>query len=334
MVTGATGLVGSHLLMELLDSGQRVRALYRKGSDREKVRQLFEWYNPGQASGWDRIDWACADILDLPALEEAISGCTEVYHCAARISFDPAQRNLLLRTNVQGTRNVVNSCLALGVKRLCHVSSVAAIGGRGAIITEEEPWDSARSNGYAVSKYLAEMEAWRAGQEGLPTVIVNPGVILGPGFYSEGSGRLFGAVASGLRFSPPGGTGFVGVTDVVRAMTGLTRAGRFGDRYILVAENAAYRDILVRIAGVLGKSAPERVVPLWLLRVMRPLDWLASILSGRRRRITGAQIKALRRTRTYSNEKILHTLPDFKFTDIQTVIDSCGKHYRETGAAP
>ena len=177
-VTGATGLLGSHLILELLRRGDRVRALARPGSDLGKVQELFRWYGPEAASKWDRIEWVSGDILDIPALETALDGIREVYHCGAMISFDPADEEALLRVNWEGTRNLVDLCLALEVPVFCHVSSIATLGGLGEVRTESDTSEPGSSSGYAISKYLAETEVWRGGLEGLSTVIVNPGVIL------------------------------------------------------------------------------------------------------------------------------------------------------------
>ncbi|MDC6352892.1 MULTISPECIES: NAD-dependent epimerase/dehydratase family protein [unclassified Robiginitalea] len=330
LVTGGTGLVGSHLLMELARAGRPVRAIHRAGSDLQRVRRLFAWYGPELAMAWDAIQWVEAELSDLPALEAALAGASRVYHCAGLISFDPSDRNHLLKTNFEGTRNVVNCCLGLGIKQLCHVSSIATIGSKLGSGKEEDPWDPQRTNVYATSKYLAEMEAWRGGQEGLEVAIVNPGVVLGPGSYDSGSGRLIAAAGNGLRYYPPGGTGFVGVGDVVRAMILLMDGGHFNNRYLLVGNNLSYREILGQIAGVLEVRAPEKPLKYWQMNFLRPLDWLASHIFGRKRRLTGAQIRSFRNPKQFDNGKILKTLGDFQFTDIRDILEICGRHYRET----
>ncbi|MBC2837906.1 NAD-dependent epimerase/dehydratase family protein [Robiginitalea sp. SC105] len=330
LVTGATGLVGSHLLMELVRSGQPVRALHRMESDLERVRNLFAWTDPALEGAWGQIDWFEADISDIPALEAAFEGVEKVFHCAGYISFDPADRSLLQKVNFEGTRNVVNTCLAFGVRRLCHVSSIATIGGHGMPVTEEDPWDPARTNVYSTSKYLAEMEAWRGSQEGLETVIVNPGVILGTGQYEEGSGRLFEAVHRGLRYYPPGATGFVTVGDVVRAMCGLMESGHSGERYILVNENLTYRELLGRIARAFGRKPPSRTLRFWQFHLLRSLDWIRSMLTGSKRKLTGAGIRGLRDPKEYVNGKILDALPGYRYEDLNAVINACIRHFRES----
>ncbi|TNF69911.1 MAG: NAD-dependent epimerase/dehydratase family protein, partial [Bacteroidetes bacterium] len=221
-VTGGSGLVGSHILLDLLRSGQEVRALRRPGSNLDRVRELFHWY--GAEALYDKIQWVTGDLTDIPSLDIAMEGAIAVYHCGALISFDPGDRAKLLKVNQEGTRNIVNLCIQKDITHLYYTSSIAAIGRMSDIITEEDLWDPAHTNVYATSKYLAEIEVWRGGQEGLKTIIVNPGIILGPGFWDEGSGKFFTRVASGLKMAPPGATGFVGVWDVVAALRKLGEA--------------------------------------------------------------------------------------------------------------
>lgn len=332
MVTGATGLLGSHLLLELILRGERVRALARPQSDLERVRELFEWYGPESGSAWSRIEWAYADLLDIPALEEALHGVRLVYHCAAFLSFDPSDTQTLLKANWEGTRNLVDLCLALGVPSFCHASSIATLGGLGPVRTEDDAWDPGRASGYATSKYLAEMEVWRGAQEGLGTVIVNPGVILGPGFCERGSGRFFGETAAGLRYCPPGGTGFVGVHDVVRAMLELTGKGIRNERYILVAENLSYCELIGQIASHLGVAPPRKTLSGWQLEVLWRLDWLRAALGKKRRKLSRSTARSLQRQRRYSNEKIREL--GFSFREIDPVIAEAARYYREAHTPP
>jgi len=326
-VTGANGLLGSHLLLELLRRGERVRALARVGSDLGPVQALFRWYGPEAETGWERIDWVFGDILDIPFMETALEGIGQVYHCAAMISFDPADEETLLKVNWEGTRNLVNLCLALGVPTFCQVSSIATLGGIGAVCTEADTSEPGGTSGYAISKYLAEMEVWRGGQEGLKTVIVNPGVILGPGPLNRGSSRFFAETASGLRFSPPGGTGFVGVRDVARAMLELTTASCFGERFILVSENLGYGDLIGLIARRLQVPAPRKTLRAWQLEALWRLDWVRMLLGGKGRKLSKASARSLKRRKIYSNEKIRERL-GFEFEAIESVVGEVAAYYR------
>lgn len=333
LVTGATGLLGSHLLLELVLHGDRVRALMRPGSDRDSVQALFRWYGPEAESAWSRIEWVQGDILDIPSLERAMEGIRQVYHCAAMISFKPAEKDTLFKTNWEGTRNLVDLCLALGIRGFCHASSIATLGGLGPVRTEADAWDPGYASDYATSKYLAEMEVWRGGQEGLHAVIVNPGVILGPGSWERGSGRLFRRTASGLRYCPPGGTGFVGVRDVVRAMLELTRAGRQGERFILVSDNLSYCDLIGRIAAHLRVAPPRKTLKAWQLELLWRLDWLRGAMGIRPRKLSRATAHSLQHRRMYSNEKIKE-LPGFEFSELDSVLEEACRYYLDTCPRP
>ncbi|MBP6424881.1 MAG: NAD-dependent epimerase/dehydratase family protein, partial [Flavobacterium sp.] len=200
LVTGGTGLVGAHLLLHLVEQGENVRALCRTKSSIEKTKNLFFLYHKPHL--FEKIEWIEADILDIPSLEIAFQNIEFVYHCAALISFDPKEEESIRKTNIEGTANIVNFCLAFGIKKMLFVSSIAALEDPNATettISETTEWNPEKPHSdYAISKYGAEMEIWRGQQEGLNVIIVNPGVILGPGFPEQGSGALFSAVAKGL----------------------------------------------------------------------------------------------------------------------------------------
>lgn len=330
-ITGGTGLVGSHLLMRLLHSGQSVKALCRPESNLDKVSALFESYGPQTGVLFPKIQWVEGDLNDLPSLIQAFEEVTEVYHCAALISFNPKDRELLRQINHTGTQNIVNLCLQKGVRRLYYCSSIATIGGIKSPLTENDLWDFAHSNVYATSKYLAEMEVWRGGQEGLETVIVNPGVIFGPGFWNQGSGQFFARVASGLKYAPPGSTGFIGVWDVVRSFEAIANNGGFNQRFILVAENLNYSEVLSQIADVLKVPGPKKKLKHWQLECLWRLDWLRATLTRGRRKLTRATARNLRTPRAYSSEKF-RELTGQHFQSIGDVLRRCGDHLPQSRA--
>ena len=258
LVTGGTGLVGAHLLLHLVENGDIVRAIYRNITSIKKTKALFLLYK--KESLFENIEWVQADITDVPTLEMAFENVKYVYHCAALISFDPKDEDLLRKTNIEGTANIVNFCVAKTVEKLCYVSSIAALGDlkeNEEIITEEAEWNPEKQHSdYAISKYGAEMEIWRGQQEGLDTVIVNPGIIIGPGFLDQGSGMLFKKVANGLSFYTKGVTGFIAVPDVVRITIQLMKNEYSNERFTLIAENLIFRDLLNAIADSLNVKRP------------------------------------------------------------------------------
>ena len=311
LITGATGLVGCHLILELLQSDVPLRALHRKGSDLDRVKRVFSYYSDEPDSLFDKIEWFEADILDLAELDSAFQNVKSVYHCAALISFDPADKDRLYETNVIGTTNVVNLCIQYGIEKICHVSSIAALGDafEHKIINEEVDWDEQTVANYSITKYRAEMEVWRGVQEGIPAVIVNPGIIIGPGFWHSGSGTLFKMVAKGQKWYPPGGTGIVTINDVIRSMTGLMDSDIQNERYVLVNKNMTYKEIFSMIAREFNIPAPARALKLWHLKIMLPLDWLRAKLLGKSRRLTSDNIRSVSREKIYDGQKIVSSLP-------------------------
>jgi len=190
LVTGGTGLVGAHLLYHLLLENNTVKAIYRKNSNLQAVKTVFGYYSTNFELLFQKIEWIEADITNVCSLEKAFENITEVYHAAALVSFTPKDYQKMRKINIEGTANIVNFCIDKKVKKLCFVSSIATIekATHAKTINEEEDWNLEKNNyGYAITKYGAEMEVWRASQEGVAVVIVNPGIILGAGFWHNGS---------------------------------------------------------------------------------------------------------------------------------------------------
>jgi nucleoside-diphosphate-sugar epimerase len=128
LVTGGTGLVGSHLLFDLCKSGERMRAIKRSNSTIENVKKVFAYYTPNALEHFKNIEWVDADLLDVYSLMDAMEGVNQVYHCAAMVSFEAKHEEEMMNINAEGTANMVNAALAKGIKKFCHVSSVATIG--------------------------------------------------------------------------------------------------------------------------------------------------------------------------------------------------------------
>lgn len=327
LVTGGTGLVGSHLLVKLLREKQNIRAIHRKDSNLQPVKDLcLSEFKDGERF-WNRIEWMEADLSDLYMLESAMDGVDTVYHCAGLISFNPADRDKLLKVNWEGTRNMINTALDKKVRAFCFTSSIATIGSSEGLSDENHVWDPAQTNVYATSKYLGEMEVWRGSQEGLQTVIVNPGLILGPGFWNQGSGRLITAVAKGLKYFPPGGTGFVGIDDVVEGMIGLMHKRSYNKRYILVAENLSFREVLQQIARKLKVAPPGRELQHWQLEVLWRLDWIRAGITGSPRKLSKETARGLKRQKQFENNRIKEEL-GLEFTPVEEVIQSCCAAFR------
>ena len=330
LVTGGTGLVGSHLLFHLAQEHNKIRAIYRTQDKLDGVKLVFSYYTEETDILFSKIDWIQADLNDIINLEKAFEGVNYVYHCAALISFDPNDFRKLVRVNEEGTMNIVNLCISNSIKKLCYVSSIAALGKDNSKneVSEQDEWKSAEVNPYALTKHLAEMEVWRGTQEGVPAVIVNPGVILGPGFWESGSGRLFKTAVKGSKYYPPGGTGFVGIEDVVRMMISLMRSEVINERFIAVSQNLTYQEILTQLALSFKKTVPRRKLSLRLLEFLWRVDWLWHLISRKKRKLSRLQVASLRNRTIYNNSKIGRYI-DFEYSDLEDQIPTYCERFRE-----
>ncbi|MET1258860.1 NAD-dependent epimerase/dehydratase family protein [Flagellimonas sp. DF-77] len=330
LITGGTGLVGSHLLYKLAQQGEPLRATYRTEQRKAMVEEVFSYYTDDPKALFDRIEWVACDITDPVTLASHFEGVAKVYHCAALISFDPKDDKRLHKINVGGTKNVVNLCIAHGIEKLCYVSSIAAIGPAvgEAWVTEETEWQDLPNTGYSHSKYRSEMEVWRASQEGVDVVIVNPGVIIGPGFFKSGSGLFFHSVARGQKFVLPNGTGFVTVMDTVLAMQLLMGSDLKNERYVLVNENLSYLELVTQIASAMNLEPPKKVLKSWQLELLWRLDWLKSVLGGKRRRLSKRTARLFAKRDYYDHSKI-KALEGFSFEPLSAVIAKTAAIYRD-----
>lgn len=311
LVTGGTGLVGSHLLYSLVESGEKVRAIHRKNSDLERVKHIFSYFGKEAESLYDKIEWTEACLTDIPSLTKAFEGITKVYHAAAYVSFNPKHYHKLEKVNVEGTANIVNLCLSHPVEKLCHFSSVATLGKNpaGKEIDEECHWNpDEESSVYSITKYGAEMEVWRGMQEGLDAVILNPGIILGSGFWYSGTGAFFSSAEKNNAYYTLGENGFTDVADVVKIAVALMNSPLKNERFVVVSENRSFKDLFTSIAFSLGKKLPHRELKPWMLALAWRLDKIRNLLTGSRQKLFRSIAKSAVAKRHYSNKKITETL--------------------------
>ncbi|MGJ8665641.1 MAG: NAD-dependent epimerase/dehydratase family protein [Patiriisocius sp.] len=333
LVTGGTGLLGSHLLYFLLQEHDTVRAIYRETSNREKLKQIFMYYTSEISEVekiYNRIEWVQADINTIPELEVAFKGITHVYHAAALISFDPKDFRKLKKTNIEGTANVVNLCLIHNIKKLCYVSSIVTLGSTvdSSLIDEENDWNpEAHNNVYGITKYGAEMEVWRGTQEGLDAVIVNPGIVFGEGFWNTGSGVIMNIGSRGIPIYTGGGVGLVDVKDVVNAMQQLMQSEIINNRYILVAQNITYKDLMTKLAEVFNKKPPYKPIAKCKLMAFSKVDWFFNLVFRTRRKLLKATVNSLYDSSFYDNSKIKKDL-DFKFIPFEETLNRVVARYK------
>jgi len=325
-VTGGTGLVGAHLIFDLLQKGTPVRALKRSTSSLAVVEKVFHYYSKNANDLLKKIAWIEGDILDFYLLDEIIQENEEVYHAAAFVSFNPDDHDQIRQINVEGTHNMVNACIKNKVRKLCYVSSIAALGrGESNHTTTEEDYRDAtyKSSVYSQSKFDAEQEVWRGIAEGLNAVMVNPSVIIGPGDWSKGSSQLIQTVYKGLKFYTKGINGYVDVRDVSKAMIQLMESDISAQRYILSSENWSYKQLFDSIANALGVASP----PYLAGSLLSGISWRAfrvlSLLTGKKPIITKETAHSANSTYAYSSEKIIKEL-EFNFIPLrQSIEDTC-----------
>jgi len=316
LVTGATGFLGAELACQLAKQGKHIRCTKRTGSVLPLNLSPFR----------NEIEWIDADMMDVFALEDALEGITQVFHCAAWVSLKQADKKEMIRTNVTGTANLVNLCLEKRI-RLVHVSSVAAIGlaKPGELITESHHLDLAtEDDGYAISKLESEMEVWRGIAEGLDAVIVNPSIIIGADAGTKGSGELFETVRRGLKFYTSGTSGFVDVEDVAKAMIALMNSDIHAERFIVSAENRDYKQITAEIADGFGIKRPGSLATPFMLGLAWRGAALIGKLTGKPPAIDKVSAQAASVTRNYDNSKIKKAI-GIEFKPISRTIEEVCK---------
>ncbi len=324
LITGATGLVGSYLLFSLLKQGRKVRALLYNQKSLDRTRVIFKSLGGDAEKLIKQVEWVEGDVLDVTILHEAMQGIDQVYHCAAIVSFDPGDWDLMMKINVDGTANVVNAALEAKVSKLCHVSSIASLGRTddSNIIDENSEWRSTSYNSkYSKSKYMAEREVWRACAEGLPVIIVNPSIILGYGHPEKGSTRMFKTVHKVSKFYGRGINGFVDVQDVVRAMIELMQSPIQNERFVVSGGNFSYRDIFSMIAAGFNKPLPKIQVPDIVLEAVWRFEWLRTKIKKDKPLITKETATTSKNNYNYSSAKLIKTL-DFEYTPMQETINT------------
>ena len=325
LVTGATGLVGMHILIDLLSKGEKVKATFTKNSRLENVKKLFKYYN--KESLLNKIEWVEMDIEDVIQVFDIVKGVDHVYHSAAIVSFLKRDQSKMSNINIKGTANIVNACLENKVKKLGHVSSVAAIGRKGnGDYSEENTWVESNDNSfYAISKNKAENEVWRGIQEGLQSVIINPGIIIGPSTWHRSSTALFKKINSGLSFYPTGLNGFVDVRDVSNSVIELMKSSFSSERYILVAENLTYESVFKSISKFLNVHPPAYIASPKLMNVVWRIEYLISLITGKTPKITKETAKTSSQKNFYNNEKIKKQI-GYEFNSIENAIENTAKY--------
>lgn len=313
LVTGGTGFLGAYIILELVAKGWPVRAIRRGDAQAAFIPSAV----------WEKVEWMSGDVLDVIGLEEAMEGVEAVVHSAAKLSFSRQDRREMYQTNIEGTANVVNVALEQNIRRLVHVSSVAALGrtGGGETVDEKKHWEESKWNTqYATSKFRGEIEVWRAIGEGLPAVIVNPSTILGYGDWNHSSCTLFRSAWQEFPWYTEGVNGFVDVRDVAGAIVALLENDVVGERYILNGDNWSFRRVFETMAAGFGKKPPSREATPFLAGIAWRRERLKSLFSGKPSILTRESARVAQSLTYFDNRKVLAALPEFQFTPLERTI--------------
>jgi dihydroflavonol-4-reductase len=324
LITGITGLVGSFTAKRFLEAGYKVAGLKRANSDLSLLQGIE-----------NQIVWHEGDVLDIMSMEKAMVDIEYVIHTAAIVSFAPKDRDRMFKTNIEGTANVVNLCLENDIKKLCFVSSVAALGrsipnekklANVISINEKATWEESPLNSnYAKTKYFAEVEVWRGEAEGLNCVVVNPSLILGEADWNKSSTQLLKYVFDEHKFYPQGNLNYVDVQDVAECIFELTTSEISGEKFILSAGEITYKDFFEKVAPRFHKKAPSILLSASITSIIWRLEAFRSLFTGNAPLITKETALSSSHSFKYPNDKIKQTL-GFKFKTLDESLDRiCGK---------
>ena len=328
LVTGATGILGRVLALYLLKNGKNVRATKRPSSNLEEVRHSFSFYTDDADAWFSKIEWVNVDFDDQFSIQNALKDVSEVYHCAAKVSFNPSDSKDLYHTNIYGTKNLLYACENSSVTKFLHVSSIAVLDNfndQGFLDEDSEYNSKIDHSAYATSKHFSEMEVWRASAEGLSTIIINPGMIIGSGNWKQSSGELIGSFVN-TNYTFSGGTSYVDVRDVANIAIDLMEQNAFGERFILIAEAKPYREVGNEIRTLLKKK-PLKVISDYLLNFALILNPLG-ILIPKLKMINKVNIQAITTNSKISNSKIKEKL-NYDFISVKDSLAFHVENYKK-----
>ena len=326
-VTGATGLIGSHLVLRLVEEGMPVTALFRNEKGKSEVSDLFQFY--GKENLFSRVQWVKGDVEDADDMFDLTEGIEIVFHCAAIVSYHKKDASRMLEVNINGTKNVVNACIENNVKHLIHISSISALGdSKGNVIDEETPRDfNDYHSNYSKGKYLSEQEVWRGVQEGLNVTILNPGVVFGPNTCTRSSGTMIARIDKGLPALPAGGSGIVSVLDVAEVMVRAAKLTPTNERYILCAENVRMSELFTKIANALQVKIGKNIAKKWQIVFVFYMEALVEFFTGKRATITREIIRNYDEVKQFDGSKVTRAF-GFQYRNTFSSIDDTIRYYK------
>lgn len=313
LVTGASGLVGSHLvaLLATLESDTEIIASYN---------------HTIPATSYPNVTYKKCNLLDIFEVEEIMEGITEVYHCAAIVSFNPKDKHTLVHNNQVATANLVDKSIAQQVRKFIHVSSIATIGrehklDKDQLYKESHIWEEGKKRSvYSRSKFYAEMEVWRGFASGLNGAIINPGIILGEGDWGRSSSKLMQTVAKGMKWYTKGVTAFVDVKDVAKSMYTLMKSEVSNERFIISEGNHSYETIFQKMATALQIKGPQKEAKKWMSEIIWRVYRIQGVLTGNQPLVTKETAQTAQSHYHFDNKKFLSYFPTFQYEKIENTI--------------
>ncbi len=300
-ITGGTGLLGNSILTQLINDGYNCSAISRSKKNPEGP-----------------VNWIQADLLDPSAYDQELRGKNTIIHAAGLISYLASDKQKLFQSNFMATRDLVNAAIYHGVEKLIYISSASTL------LRSSNPLNiSVHSKGtpvfnsqYARSKFLAELEIWRAEAEGMKVCILHPSLIIGYGNWTKGSMNIFQHVLDGLKYYPPGQTGIVSADDVAKIISRICKHEIFGKSILVNAEVWSYKNLLNEIAFQLAKPAISKKASPWMATMMACTETLKSFINFKNVLITKETIKSSFSQFSYDTD----TMADYHYEDIKTLI--------------
>lgn len=321
LVTGATGFLGTNVVVELVKAGWQVRASGMHGSDTRYLDDLG-------------VEIRLADITRPEEVDRLVRGCEVVFNIAGDTSFWKRTVERQRRINVDGAVNVARACVRNGVRRLVHTSSVDTLGYNPDGVTDET-WTDFNFAGmgyhYAESKREGEHQVLAFGQQGLDVVVIYPGFLIGPWDYTLQAGRLFFDLRDGkMPLVPSGGASFAHAAEVARAHVAAARVSRPGEGYICAGINDSFRHLAAEIARIIGAKPPSLVAPRWLLVLYGMIAETTARFTGRPPAMNPGQARYMSIRAAYSSAKAERELA-YRVAPLSEQVHDALTWYREHG---
>jgi len=309
LVTGATGLLGRIIALELVKRGRKVRACKRNGSDLSDVENSYHFYTADAAFYFKQIEWVNIDFNNHLSVYRALKDVTEVYHCAAKVSFDPEDFEEVLETGIISTRSLLRASMYMPVKKFLFVSSAATWDLDKATVESQirNADEKLRYPAHVLSKYVGEKMVSSAYAQGLNTIIINPAMIIGTGNWHKNNSNLMTDFFVQSRFTFCGGTSCVDVRDVATAAVELMERNLFGERFCIAAENILFKNLAQKIRKTVGLGNPV-VCSRNFLKAIKILRFILNFADRRARFLTDENIEFMSERKYYSGKKIMNAI--------------------------